>query len=87
METLMEEEIETHHHEHIHVANALQGVADAMPALGIIKTMGAITEPPAVLGKLIGGAHVGTFLGVFIAYGFIGPMASGLKAVVDADSK
>jgi chemotaxis protein MotA len=94
METLMEEEIETHHHEHMHVANALQGVADAMPALGIvaavlgiIKTMGAITEPPAVLGKLIGGALVGTFLGVFIAYGFIGPMASGLKAVVDAESK
>ncbi len=94
METLMEEEIETHHHEHTHVANALQGMADAMPALGIvaavlgvIKTMGSITEPPAVLGKLIGGALVGTFLGVFIAYGFIGPMASGLKAVVDAESK
>lgn len=94
METLMDEEIETHHGEHSQIANAIQSVADAMPALGIvaavlgiIKTMGAITEPPAVLGKLIGSALVGTFLGVFIAYGFIGPMANGLKAIFDSETK
>src|SRR3546814_3054254 len=68
METLMDEEIEVVHHEHSEVAHALQIMADGMPALGIvaavlgvIKTMGSITEPPEILGKLIGGALVGTF--------------------------
>jgi chemotaxis protein MotA len=55
--------------------------------LGVIKTMGAITEPPEVLGKLIGGALVGTFLGVWISYGFLAPIASSLKAVHDAEAK
>ena len=91
---LMEEEIETHHHEHYQVANAVQTMADAMPALGIvaavlgvIKTMGSITEPPEVLGKLIGGALVGTFLGVWISYGFVGPFANALKGIYDAEVK
>jgi chemotaxis protein MotA len=67
MEALMDEEIETHHHENHRVASAIQSMSDALPALGIvaaalgvIKTMGSITEPPEVLGKLIGGALVGT---------------------------
>ena len=55
--------------------------------LGVIKTMGSITEPPEVLGKLIGGALVGTFLGVWIAYGFVGPMATSLKSTQEAESK
>jgi chemotaxis protein MotA len=94
LEALMDEEIETHHHEHTQVASAIQTMADGMPALGIvaavlgvIKTMGAITEPPEVLGKLIGGALVGTFLGVFLSYGFIGPIASTLKATYEAETK
>jgi chemotaxis protein MotA len=94
METLLDEEIETHHHEHSQISDAIQSVADATPALGIvaavlgvIHTMGSITEPPAVLGKLIGGALVGTFLGVLLAYGFIGPIASGLKAIYGAETK
>jgi chemotaxis protein MotA len=94
LEALMEEEIETHHHEHNEVAGALQTVADGMPALGIvaavlgvIKTMGSITEPPEVLGKLIGGALVGTFLGVWMAYGFVGPIATKAKATFDAEAK
>jgi chemotaxis protein MotA len=94
LEALMDEEIETHHHEHTQVVAAIQGVADGMPALGIvaavlgvIKTMGAITEPPEVLGHLIGGALVGTFLGVFLAYGFIGPIASTLKATFESETK
>lgn len=94
METLIDEEIETHHAEHLQVASAIQSMADATPALGIvaavlgvIHTMGSITEPPAVLGKLIGGALVGTFLGVLIAYGFVGPTASGLKAIFEAEGK
>jgi chemotaxis protein MotA len=94
MESLMDEEIETHHHELGQVASAVQNMADGMPALGIvaavlgvIKTMGAITEPPEVLGHLIGGALVGTFLGVFLAYGFIGPIAMSIKATYDAETK
>src|SRR3546814_15566833 len=83
METLMDEEIEVVHHEHSEVAHALQTMADGMPALGIvaavlgvIKTMGSITEPPEILGKLIGGALVGTFLGVWLSYGFLAPIRS-----------
>jgi chemotaxis protein MotA len=55
--------------------------------LGVIKTMGSITEPPEVLGKLIGGALVGTFLGVWLSYGFIGPIASRLKSIAEAELK
>ena len=47
--------------------------------------MGSIDQPPAVLGKLIGGALVGTFLGVFLAYGFVGPLAARIKSVVEED--
>jgi chemotaxis protein MotA len=53
--------------------------------LGVIKTMGSITEPPEVLGGMIGGALVGTFLGVFLAYGLVGPIAARLKAIVDEE--
>jgi chemotaxis protein MotA len=94
IETLMDEEIETHHHEHAQVSGALQTMADGMPALGIvaavlgvINTMGAINQPPAVLGHLIGAALVGTFLGVLLSYGFVGPVGSGLKAIQEAELK
>lgn len=86
MESLMDQEIETFENHALHPGHALQIMADGVPALGIvaavlgvIKTMGSITEPPEVLGKMIGGALVGTFLGVFLAYGFIGPTASALQ--------
>lgn len=85
IEALMDEEIETLEHEFMHPSHAMQTMADGIPALGIvaavlgvIKTMGSITEPPEVLGKMIGGALVGTFLGVFLAYGFVGPLAGAL---------
>lgn len=94
LEAVLDQEIETHHAEYHDVATAVQSVADGMPALGIvaavlgiIKTMGAITEPPEVLGHLIGGALVGTFLGVFLAYGFIGPLASALNGIYQAEHK
>jgi chemotaxis protein MotA len=94
LEALMDEEIETHHHENDQVAGAFQTMADGMPALGIvaavlgvIKTMGSITEPPEVLGHLIAGALVGTFLGVFMSYGFIGPIANTLKSTYEAETK
>jgi chemotaxis protein MotA len=93
VEDAMEKQIEKHHHEGLSPAGALQSLADALPALGIvaavlgiIKTMGAITEPPEVLGGMIGSALVGTFLGVFMAYGLVGPMATRLKDVVDEES-
>lgn len=76
----------------LHSSHALQSMADALPALGIvaavlgvIKTMGSIDQPPEILGKMIGGALVGTFLGVFLAYGIVGPFAARVKAVVDDD--
>jgi chemotaxis protein MotA len=76
----------------MHSSHALQTVADGLPALGIvaavlgvIKTMGSIDQPPEVLGKMIGGALVGTFLGVFLAYGLMGPFAARVKTVVEED--
>jgi chemotaxis protein MotA len=93
VEDAMEMQLEKHHHEGLAPAGALQSLADALPALGIvaavlgvIKTMGSITAPPEVLGQMIGGALVGTFLGVFLAYGLVGPMATRLKEVVDEDA-
>ncbi|HEY9219382.1 MAG TPA: flagellar motor stator protein MotA [Phenylobacterium sp.] len=92
VEDAMEKQLEKHHHEALAPAGALQNLADALPALGIvaavlgvIKTMGAITEPPEILGSMIGGALVGTFLGVFLAYGLVGPMATRLKNVVEEE--
>jgi len=81
----MDEELETLEQEFMHPSHAVQTMADGIPALGIvaavlgiIKTMGSITEPPEILGKMIGGALVGTFLGVFLSYGFVGPLAGAL---------
>ena len=78
--------------EAMHAPHALQNMADALPALGIvaavlgvIKTMSAIDQPPEVLGKMIGGALVGTFLGVFLAYGLVAPFAQRLTAVTKQD--
>jgi chemotaxis protein MotA len=93
VEDCMEQQLEKHHHEALAPAGALQSLADALPALGIvaavlgiIKTMGAITQPPEILGEMIGSALVGTFLGVFLAYGLVGPMATRLKDVVEEES-
>ncbi len=78
--------------EALHVPHALQNLADALPALGIVaavlgvvKTMASIDQPPEVLGKMIGGALVGTFLGVFLAYGLVAPLAQRLTNVVKQD--
>jgi chemotaxis protein MotA len=93
VEQAMDKQLEKHHAEAQGPAGALQTMADGLPALGIvaavlgvIKTMGAISEPPEVLGRMIGSALVGTFLGVFLAYGIVGPMATRLKAIVDEDA-
>jgi chemotaxis protein MotA len=93
VETAMEKQLEKHHHEALTAANALQSMADGLPALGIvaavlgvIKTMSRISEPPEVLGEMIGSALVGTFLGVFLAYGLVGPMGTRLKATIEEDA-
>ncbi len=90
----MEQEIETEQQARNHTSHAMQTMADGMPALGIvaavlgvIKTMGSITEPPEVLGKLIGGALVGTFLGVWVSYGFFAPIANAIKERNDGEMK
>src|SRR5690349_23477670 len=92
VETAMEKQLEKHHHEALVPANALQSMADGLPALGIvaavlgvIKTMGAISEPPEVLGEMIGSALVGTFMGVFLAYGMVAPLSSRMKGVVEEE--
>lgn len=92
VEEVLEKRMEASLHHKLHSSHALQTIADGLPALGIvaavlgvIKTMGSIDQPPEVLGKMIGGALVGTFLGVFVAYGFVGPFAAKVKTVIDDD--
>lgn len=92
VEEVLEKRLEANLQHQQHSSHAIQMVADALPALGIvaavlgvIKTMGSIDQPPEILGKMIGGALVGTFLGVFLAYGFAGPIASRLSAIAEED--
>ena len=94
IEDVMARELKKTLHEELHSAHALQTMADGLPALGIvaavlgvIKTMSHINEPPAVLGAMIGGALVGTFLGILLAYGIAAPFASRLKGVIEEESK
>ena len=94
LETLIDEDIETHHSEAAEISAAVSTASDGLPAfgivaavLGVIITMGSITEPPEVLGELIGAALVGTFLGILLAYGFVSPIGANLKAWADADTK
>jgi len=93
VEEVLEKRIEANQHHAMHSSHALQIVADGLPALGIvaavlgvIKTMGSIDQPPEILGKMIGGALVGTFLGIFLAYGFVGPFSARVKDVTEEDS-
>ena len=94
IEDLIGRELKKTLHEELHGSHAIQTMADALPALGIvaavlgvIKTMGHINEPPAVLGEMIGGALVGTFLGVLLAYGIAAPCASRIKGIVIGDAR
>ena len=94
LENLMDNEIETHHHEAMVPAGAIQSVGDGLPAfgivaavLGVVKTMASVGAAPAVLGQMIAGALVGTFLGILLAYGFVSPLAQLAGQKVDESSK
>lgn len=92
IEEVMDNAMKTTFHEMHEPQHALQNLADALPALGIVaavlgvvKTMGSIDKPPSILGGMIGSALVGTFMGVLLAYGIVAPMAGRLKQVVEQD--
>ena len=94
IESLMDSEIETHHHEEHAAVASLQRLAGGLPAfgivaavLGVVKTMGSVGQPPAVLGGMIGSALVGTFLGILLAYGFAEPLAGLLEQKVEDAGK
>jgi chemotaxis protein MotA len=93
VEDVMDNALKVHHHDEIKPADMMQGLADALPALGIVaavlgvvKTMGSIDKPPAILGAMIGSALVGTFLGILLAYGIVAPFAGRCRQVIEADS-
>lgn len=94
IESLMDSEIETHHHEAHAPAAALARLAGALPAfgivaavLGVVNTMGSVGQPPAVLGGMIGSALVGTFLGILLAYAVVEPLAGLLEQKNDEVGK
>lgn len=94
IESLMDIEIETHHEESHIPVHAVSKLADATPAFGIIvavmgvvNVMGSVGAPPAILGKMIGGALVGTFLGILVAYGFVAPIAGQLGQKLEEEGK
>jgi chemotaxis protein MotA len=87
IQELMDAELETHHAEAEVPATAIQRMADALPAygivaavMGVVHTMGSVGQPPKILGEMVAAALVGTFLGILLGYGFVGPLASVLEA-------
>jgi chemotaxis protein MotA len=94
LENLMDVEIETHHHEEMVPSHVVSKLGDALPAfgivaavMGVVHTMGSVGIPPAELGVLIGAALVGTFLGILLAYGFIGPLGNVLEQKAEESTK
>jgi len=94
IESLMDSEIETHHQEEHAAVAAIQRMAGALPAfgivaavLGVVNTMGSVGQPPAVLGAMIGSALVGTFLGILMAYGVVEPLGGLLEQKIDENGK
>lgn len=94
IESIMDSEIETHHNEEHAAVAAIQRVAGALPAfgivaavLGVVNTMGSVGQPPAVLGGMIGSALVGTFLGILLSYAFAEPLAGLLAQKVEENGK
>jgi chemotaxis protein MotA len=94
IENLMDMELETHHQEAHQAPHAIDEIGQAMPAfgivvcvLGVVNVMGYVGEPPAVLGRMIAGALVGTFTGILLSYGFVAPLATQIKQKVEESGK
>lgn len=94
IENLMDNEIETHHHEGEVPVHCVAKVGDGLPAfgivaavMGVVHTMASVGLPPAELGILIANALVGTFLGILLAYGFVGPLSSLLEQKLHESTK
>ncbi len=94
IENLMDNEIETHHHEGEIPVHVVARLGDGMPAFGIVAavmgvvlTMGSVGKPPAVLGLMIANALVGTFLGILLGYGFVSPLSSVLEQKLGESTK
>jgi chemotaxis protein MotA len=92
LEALIDNELECHHEEALHPSQILSFISDSLPGLGIVAavlgivlTMGKINEPPAVLGASVGAALVGTFLGILLSYGYVGPMARNMAQIAAED--
>lgn len=90
MDQMMELDMEVHHQEATQPVNALNTVADALPGLGIVAavlgvviTMGALGGPPEEIGEKVAAALVGTFLGVLLCYGFVGPVGANMAKLAD----
>ncbi len=93
VEEVLDKRLDANLQHALHTSHAVRVVADALPAigivaavLGIIKTMGSIDQPPEILGAMIGGALTGTFLGVFLSYCFVGPIAERMRQIVEDDA-
>lgn len=94
IENLMDIEIETHHHEETVSSHVIAKLGDGLPAfgivaavMGVVHTMASVGIPPAELGILIANALVGTFLGILLAYGFVGPLSSLLEQKAEEGTK
>lgn len=90
LEALMDNDLEIHHKENAKPSSSLASVADTLPGLGIVAAvlgvviaMGAIDGPPEILGHKVAAALVGTFLGVLLSYGFVGPLARNLESTTE----
>ncbi len=94
LESMMDNELEARHEEGLLPSSTLSFIADSLPGLGIVAavlgvviTMGKIDQPPDVIGHSVGAALVGTFLGILLSYGFVGPLARNISLIADEDSQ
>jgi chemotaxis protein MotA len=94
LDSILENDIDVHHHELMAPVRALSTVADALPGLGIVAavlgvviTMGALGGPPEEIGHKVGAALVGTFLGILLSYGVAAPLAANIEKIVEAGTQ
>src|SRR5438128_11834825 len=92
LDQMLDADMEVHHHEASEPVAALSTMADALPGLGIVAavlgvviTMSALGGPPEEIGKKVAAALVGTFLGVLLCYGLVGPISSNMSKLADEE--